>query len=119
MACALARDYHARLVLLHVVTPPPVVYGEGIVAVDPELLFQEGQGRLERIEIPDALIPVERRIEKGDPAIEILCVAEELPADLIVLGTHGRSGVARMLLGSVAARVVASARCPVMTVRGR
>jgi nucleotide-binding universal stress UspA family protein len=56
----------------------------------------------------------------GTPAADtIVRAARARGAGTIVLGTHGRSGVARFVLGSVASRVVAHARCPVMTVRGR
>lgn len=62
-------------------------------------------------------VEVETEIREGDPAETILAYAEEIGADLIVSGTHGRSGVRRRLLGSVAERVVRHASCPVMTVR--
>ena len=58
-------------------------------------------------------------VREGLPADEILRAARRRRADLIVVGTHGRSGFARAVLGSVAARVVTLARCPVLTVRGR
>jgi nucleotide-binding universal stress UspA family protein len=56
-------------------------------------------------------------METGVPADEIVRAAEQAKTDLLVLGTHGRTGVARLVLGSVAARVVATAACPVLTVR--
>jgi nucleotide-binding universal stress UspA family protein len=56
---------------------------------------------------------------EGDPADGIIRVARSKRADLIVMGTHGRRGISRVLMGSVAARVVAGAPCPVMTVRAR
>jgi nucleotide-binding universal stress UspA family protein len=59
---------------------------------------------------------VEHRIEIGDAAKEILRAARDLSADLIVMGTHGRTGIAR-LLGSVAEKVVRRAQCPVLTIR--
>jgi nucleotide-binding universal stress UspA family protein len=55
---------------------------------------------------------------EGPPAREIPRLARRTHADLLVLGTHGRTGFTRLFLGSVASEVVASARCPVMTVRG-
>jgi nucleotide-binding universal stress UspA family protein len=57
-------------------------------------------------------------LHEGDPADEILKAAAELDADLIVMGTHGRRGVVRWVLGSHAARVRRSAACPVLTVSG-
>lgn len=56
-------------------------------------------------------------VDTGVPADEIVRAAEQARTDLLVLGTHGRTGVARLMLGSVAARVVATASCPVLTVR--
>jgi nucleotide-binding universal stress UspA family protein len=53
----------------------------------------------------------------GDPSSQIVRTARSLRADMIVLGTHGRRGVSRFLLGSVAERVIATAPCPVLTVR--
>ncbi len=55
----------------------------------------------------------------GEPAREIVRAAEDEQVDLIVMGTYGRSGLSRLLLGSVADRVVRTAPCPVVTVRGR
>jgi nucleotide-binding universal stress UspA family protein len=59
----------------------------------------------------------ETEVRQGDPAEAILEYAEEIAADLIVAGTHGRSGVKRHLLGSVSERLVRHAECPVLTVR--
>lgn len=62
-------------------------------------------------------VDAEPEIRKGSPAREILDYAEEMEADVIVAGTHGRTGVSRTLLGSVAESLVRHAECPVMTVR--
>ncbi|MGE5048480.1 MAG: universal stress protein [Deltaproteobacteria bacterium] len=59
---------------------------------------------------------VESRVEHGQPASEILRVAEETACDLLVLATHGRRGLERALFGSVSEKVVRAARCPVLTV---
>ena len=55
----------------------------------------------------------------GDPAQQIVRMARSKRADLIVVGTHGRRGFSKFFLGSVAERVIATAPCPVMTVRGK
>lgn len=117
LASALARDYGARLVVLHVATPPTIVYGEGILPPEPEILFQEARDHLNRLEVSDAKIRAERRFEVGDPATEVLRVAQEINANLIVMGTHGRTGLGRLLMGSVAEQVVRRASCPVLTVK--
>jgi K+-sensing histidine kinase KdpD len=62
------------------------------------------------------VVPVLTAVESGAPAAEIVRYAERNRIDLIVVGTHGRSGVTRALLGSVAERVVRTAPCPVLTV---
>jgi nucleotide-binding universal stress UspA family protein len=116
-ACALARDYKARLVLLHVGARPTVVFGEGVVPPAPELFEQEARQRLEQLAVPETGNRIDRRLEQGDPAAEILRVAGEECAELIVMGTHGRSGLSRLLLGSVAESVVRDACCPVLVVR--
>jgi nucleotide-binding universal stress UspA family protein len=62
-------------------------------------------------------VPVETEIVEGPPSKEIITAAEVDNCDLIVMGTHGRGGINRLLLGSVAEKVVRSASVPVMTVR--
>ena len=123
LACALARDYGARLIVLHVAEWPALgsAGGEGVVAPmpppDPEALRASAHQQLERLEVPQANVRAERRLEQGDAVSEILRVAQEARADLIVLGTHGRTGLGRLLMGSVAEQVVRRAACPVLTVK--
>lgn len=118
MACALARDFGAELVVCHVAPPPVIAAGDGLVVELPSGETDEQvAARLERVE-PDAPgVPVMRRPLRGDPVSEIVRLADELDADLIVLGTHGRSGLSRLLLGSVAEGVMRKAPCPVVTVK--
>jgi nucleotide-binding universal stress UspA family protein len=114
MACALARDHGGRLVLLHVV-PPPQSHGEVVARRQGHGYHEDLWRMLARIQPEDAALPVERRLEDGDPAETILRVAREEVANLIVLGTHGRGALGKLLLGSVAERVVRRAPCPVLT----
>ena len=116
LACALARDYGAHLVLLHVVVRPVVAYGEAVIPLDVEDYRREAQEKLDRLD-PGPSIRATRRLEDGDPVTDILRVAGEIPCDLIVMGTHGRTGLARLLMGSVAEQIVRKAPCPVVTVR--
>ena len=118
MACALARDYNARLVLLHIKPLPTVAYGE-FGALPPEATdhMEELKERLARVQPDDARIPVDRYVVEGEIAWEILRMAGELKCDLIVMGTHGRGGLGRLLMGSVAELVVRKAGCPVLTVK--
>jgi nucleotide-binding universal stress UspA family protein len=115
-ACSVARDYGARLVLVHVV-PPPLVHGEVVARRQPDGYHEQLARELDRLQPRDPETPVERLLKDGDPAAVILRVAEEVPCDLIVMGTHGRTGLGRLLMGSVAEQVVRRAPCPVLTVK--
>jgi nucleotide-binding universal stress UspA family protein len=117
LACALSRDHGARIVALHVAVRPTIAYGEGVVVPDPPDFLDEVRGRLDRVQAPAGDVRVDRRLEEGDPAMETLRVAREIGADLIVMGTHGRTGFARLLMGSVAEEVVRKSDCPVLTVK--
>jgi len=116
LACALARDYGARLILLHVAALPTVAYGDGIAPVEPEGYWEELRKKLYRL-APGPKIVTEHRFEEGHAATVILEVAKEDQADLIVMGTHGRRGLQRLLMGSIAEEVMRRAACPVLTVR--
>src|SRR5262245_18876910 len=102
MACALARDYNARLIIVHVVPPPVVAYGEGIIPPDPVNRIKELETKLRQLRVPDGDVRAERRLEERDPATMILELASEEHADIIVMGTHGRTGLDRLFMGSVA-----------------
>jgi nucleotide-binding universal stress UspA family protein len=119
LACMLARDHEASFVVVHVVQPPiTVVGGMGVVPPVPEEYgYEEAEDKLARLESPYASVPMKRLIREGDVAGEILALAKEGPCDLIVMGTHGRTGLSRLLMGSVAEKVVRKARCPVLTVK--
>ncbi len=117
LTCALARDYGARVVVLHVWVPPVIVYGEGVVPPVPEEYQAESREKLERVQSQDPKVALEHRFVEGDAATEILRQAGETKADLIVMGTHGRKGLTRFLMGSVAEQVVRRAPCPVVTVK--
>ncbi len=119
-ACVLANARHGRLVVLHVERPPLSNLG-GTTLVPPLPSEYEHQSLLEQLKTfqpSGADISVEHRLEYGDPESVILEVAKEIGADLIVMGTHGRTGLRRILLGSVAEHVLRKAPCPVLTVRG-
>jgi nucleotide-binding universal stress UspA family protein len=116
LACALARDYAAPLVLLHVHSPF-VAYGDGLVAALPPDFTDELREKLRATDPHDPRVVVERRLIEGDPAREIVRLAREAGCDLIVMGTHGRTGLGRLLMGSVAEAVVRKAPCPVLTVK--
>ncbi|MDQ2622867.1 MAG: universal stress protein, partial [Actinomycetota bacterium] len=64
-------------------------------------------------------LKADRRVTDGDAATAVLRTAEELDVELVVVATHGRTGLAHVLLGSVAERIVREAPCPVLTIRRR
>lgn len=113
-AASLARESGARLLILHV-EEPPMAYGGG------ELYYgvpnPDNAALLKMLQdvVPTSDVPYEHRLVVGDPASEIVRVAEEEKVDLIVLGTHGRTGLRRLLMGSVAEAVLRRAPCPVFT----
>jgi nucleotide-binding universal stress UspA family protein len=117
-ACDLARASGGRVTVLHVVPPPIVVYGEGIVPPEPIGFLAAAEEAIGRRQCPDDAVRVDRRVVEGDPVTEILHAAAADGSDLIVLGTHGRTGLSRFLLGSIAERVVRMAPCAVLTVKG-
>jgi nucleotide-binding universal stress UspA family protein len=118
MACSLARDYGARLIVLHVAQPPLALYNEVGMYVPPPTNYRENAlERLHRLAPPRTDVRVERMMLEGDVAEEILKFAEKAPCNIIVMGTHGRHGLGRILIGSVAEQVLRKAPCPVLLVR--
>ncbi|MGC1275393.1 MAG: universal stress protein [Planctomycetaceae bacterium] len=120
----LANRFGSELVLLHVLQEPIAVLPESSLAVAPpainlpELMDAAEQG-LGKFEAAAPATIVDRTVRNGPAAEEIVHYAKEAGADLIVLGTHGRTGLAHVLLGSVAEKVVRKAPCAVLTVRPR
>jgi nucleotide-binding universal stress UspA family protein len=118
LACALAREHDARLILLHVWSPPPVPVAAGPAPVRAEDLSPEPfEQQLHDLELPEPVARAERRLEQGNAALEIVRVAQETQCDIIVIGTHGRTGLGRFLMGSVAEQVLRTAPCPVLAVK--
>ena len=124
-AVALAQSHGAELVLLHVMEMPDYALPEGTLAVGVTTLdlvreLEEGcRQQLEALaESARAdVAQVTTQFVTGAPFVEIVRAARDQEADLIVMGTHGRSGLAHMMIGSVAEKVVRKAPCPVLTVK--
>jgi nucleotide-binding universal stress UspA family protein len=122
MAFALARTTGARIVLLHVVSLPDAAYmGYGIpgAALEMNKYQEDMREALDKANCPDSKIPLERRLEEGNPPDVIVEVAGQVGADLIVMGTHGYKGLTHAVMGSVAEQVMRKATCPVLTLRAR
>jgi len=121
-AIPFALQFSAELVLLYVVQPYVPV--PEMTIVDPGLLLkrmrEDGETGLARLRagIPES-IKLHTEVRVGRPAIEIVQAAEELNADVILLSTHGRTGLGRVFIGSVAEHVTRYAHCPVFIVRPR
>jgi universal stress protein A len=117
VACSLARDYGARLIVVHVLAPPTVGYGE-FGMLPPEGADRESvEEQLAAIKPKDSSVGVTCFLLEGHGVTEILRCAKDNQCDLIVMGTHGRKGIGRLLMGSVAEQVVRKASCPVLTVK--
>ncbi len=115
LATSLARDTGATLLIAHV-EEPPVAYGGGEMYYGmPEPATEDLRRMLHEVVPKDAKVPYEHRLITGDPASAITRLAEEEKVDMIILGTHGRTGLARLLMGSVAEAIVRRASCPVLT----
>jgi universal stress protein A len=115
-ATPLAQKFASEIILLHVLPPTTKVASSGTPAADPT------RAALRRLEaMAETLIPAELRganvVREGSPYGEILATARKLDVDMIVLTTHGSSGLKRFFVGSTAEQVMRHATCPVLSVR--
>jgi universal stress protein A len=118
----LAKEHQAAITVLYVLPTPAYATGEfgGIPSASLEAEMRAGGERELSALVVDEVrgrVPVEGVIRTGSPALEIMALAKSLPADLIVISTHGRTGLSHVFLGSVVERVVQRAPCPVLVVR--
>lgn len=124
VAADLAKRFGGDLVLLHAYPIPGYTFPDGSVMASPKMMqdladqaqrhLEEWRAEAERL-VGAPRVTAEKAV--GEPAAEILRVAKELRADLVVVGTHGRTGLEHALMGSIAERVVRRAHCPVLSVR--
>jgi nucleotide-binding universal stress UspA family protein len=116
-ATVLARDTGATLLIVHV-EEPPLAYGGGEMYYGtPEPDYAGLERMLANVRPTDPAVPCERRLVSGSPAETIVELAAAEDVDLIVMGTHGRTGLRRLLMGSVAEAVIREAPCPVLVYR--
>lgn len=116
-AVPFAKQFGAALILLHVVEPYPAV--PEMAPYDVEIV-QDGRATLEKLRKSiDEAVHVKTLLRTGAAHTEIAYAAEDLEVDLIIISTHGRRGLTRLMLGSTAEKVLRYAPCPVLIVRER
>ena len=125
-AVALARDEGAELLLVHVLATMTPLMADGYMSPKTyEDLFRSIRGQAQKqldkllARAKAARVRTRGLLLEGTAADAIARAARAKHAQVIVMGTHGRTGLARLLMGSVAERVVGTAPCPVLTVRGK
>ncbi len=117
LATSIARDRHAELIILHV-QEPPAAYAAGELYFGPmEPDTDTIRQTLEQVRVNDPGVPCIHHLVMGDPAKEIVRVADDEDVEMIVMSTRGRTGLAHVLMGSVAEKVVRRAACPVLVVK--
>jgi universal stress protein A len=116
-ATSLARDRGAKLLIAHV-SEPPIAYGGGDLYYGVNQFTREDLEKLLLRVVPtDEAVSYEHHLLTGSPAEAIVDFAEKEAADMIVMPTHGRTGLLRLLMGSVAEAVVRKAKCPVLAMK--
>ncbi len=122
-AVSLARDYKAKIILLYVIQDISIAewYIPSTLSVTDLIddMQKSAWKEMDRwaAEAAAKAGEVEKLVVRGVPFVEIIRTAKEKSADLVVIGTHGRTGIDHMLFGSTAEKVVRKAPCPVLTVR--
>jgi nucleotide-binding universal stress UspA family protein len=124
-AVSMAAWYEAAVTVLHVL-PDTVAPASELAYMGNPMLVEPGLNEAIQAELASFVAPARRaglhadgEVREGKPAGEIVRAAQDLRADLIVMGTHGRSGFQRWVLGSVVEKVLRQAPCPVLTVPAR
>jgi len=125
-AVKLAKENSARLLVVHVIEPTPYVAGGEFGGAEIYMKLEDAtkrnaQSSMSRLmqRLKKLKIKAESLLLRGAAHEQIVKAAKSKKADMIVIGTHGRTGLSKLFLGSVAGKVVSLATCPVMTVRGR
>ncbi len=124
-ACGLAAELGAQLLVLHVVDQTYLAATRELRVANPALAklldeqWESAHTQMARVAagLMHRVPHCRTLVQRGSPPHMIVTTAQRSGADLIIMGTHGRTGLAHLLIGSVAERVVRSARCPVLTVR--
>ncbi len=117
VAQSLARDHGATLILAAAAPLPPPVTDALLPSSEYPGLVAATRRDLDAVAATILDLPVETHVLGGEPGPAIVAIANDCHADLVVMGTHGRTGLNRMLMGSVAEYVLRNARCPVLTMK--
>jgi nucleotide-binding universal stress UspA family protein len=119
-AVTFAKRFEAEVILIHVIESPAYSVTDTLILVDHEAALKTtAEALMENVykTCIEKGLSASRSVVSGTPHREIIKKAEQEKADLIIMGTHGRTGVERLLLGSVAEKVVRLSMIPVLTVR--
>lgn len=119
LAESIVRDQGGKLYIVHVEEPPAAYGGGDLFYGIPSATLEDVKRLLLEVKPSDPAIAYEHHLVHGAPAEAIVTFAESVDADMIVIGTHGRTGVNRMLIGSVAEAVVRRANCPVLSYKAK
>ena len=125
-AIDLAKQNDAELLVVHVIEPVRYVAGEEFGGPElyvklEEITDQNAQASMKKLidKVESLKVKAKSLLLKGIAHEQIVNAAESAKADMIVIGTHGRTGFSKLFMGSVAGRVISTALCPVLTVRGK
>jgi universal stress protein A len=125
-AVKLAKQNRAELLVVHVVEPTPYVAGEEFASAEiyaklDDMAKRDAQSAMSKLmlRLKKLKVKAQSLLLRGSAREQIVKAAKSKKADMIVIGTHGRTGLSKLFMGSVAGSVVSTAACPVMTVRGR
>lgn len=125
-AVKLAKQNRAELLVVHVVEPTPYVAGEEFGSAEvyaklEDMAKRDAQSSMSKLmqRLKQLKVKAQSFLLKGSAREQIVKAAKSKKVDLIVIGTHGRTGLSKLFMGSVAGSVVSTAACPVMTVRGK
>ncbi|HEV8722370.1 MAG TPA: universal stress protein [Candidatus Binatia bacterium] len=121
-----AKQNRAELLIVHVIEPTPYVAGdefggEEIYIKLEDMAKRDSEASMSKLirRLKKSNIKAQGLILKGSAHDQIVKAAKSKKADMIVIGTHGRTGLSKLFMGSVAGKVIALATCPVVTVRGK
>jgi len=125
-AINLAKQNEAELLVVHVIEPIPYAAGEEFGGAELYLKLEdatkrEAQTSMDKLirRLQRSKVKAESLLLRGSAHDQIVKAAKSKRADMIVIGTHGRTGLSKLFMGSVAAKVISAATCPVVTVRGK